>query len=221
MKAVLWDLDDTVLNTLPARMASLRHAYSTCLNAWCDPEELWRSHRGGTLEDLGRRLLGEDYRRFTTAYRSHYYASVRQVVLYPGVTEILRWCVEREIPMAIVTSKLAGGAIEELAQADALKYFRCVVGADDTDLHKPDPEPIYEALDRLCVDVSCEADVIFVGDSPADIFAARNAGCRSIAAGWASLDAELLRDAFPDYFAETPAEAFRILCEAMEATGWK
>lgn len=221
MKAVLWDLDDTVLNTLPGRMDALRHAYSVCLGAWCDPEELWRSHRGGTLEDLGRRLLGDDYRRFTTTYRDHYYGRSRPISAYEGVPDILQWCVERTIPLAVVTSKVAWGATEELAQADMLQYFQCVVGYDDTDLHKPDPEPIFEALDRLCVDISCADDVLFVGDSPADIFAARNAGCRSVAAGWATLDPELLQDAHPDHFAATPAEAFAVISSRAQAVEWK
>jgi pyrophosphatase PpaX len=221
MRAVLWDLDDTVLNTLPGRMNALRHAYSTCVGGWCDPEELWRSHRGGTLEDLGRRLLGGDFQRFTVAYRDHYYGNARQIWAYEGVVDILDWCVRREVPMAIVTSKVAWGATEELVQAGMLQYFRCVVGFDDTEMHKPDPEPVYEALDRLCVDVSCEGDVLFIGDSPADIFAARNAGCRSVAAGWGTLDAELLHDAHPDYFAATPADAFEVISAAVEAAGWK
>jgi pyrophosphatase PpaX len=123
--------------------------------------------------------------------------------------------------MAIVTSKLAWGATEELAQAGMLQYFRCVVGFDDTESHKPDPEPIYEALDRLCVDVSCERDVLFIGDSPADVFAARNAGCKSVAAGWGTLDAELLHDAHPDHFASTPADALEVIAAAAEAAGWK
>src|SRR5688572_27665615 len=131
MKALLWDLDDTVLNTLPGRMSSLRQAYTTCVGGWCDPEELWRSHRGGTLEDLGRRLLGDDYRRFTTAYRDHYYGNARHITAYEGVPQILEWCVARDLPMAIVTSKLSWGATEELVQAGMMKYFKCVIGADD------------------------------------------------------------------------------------------
>lgn len=221
MKAVLWDLDDTVLDTLPGRMDALRHAYGECVGGWCDPEELWRSHRGGTLEDLGRRLLGEDYRRFTTAYRDRYYGSVRSISAYEGVPDILQWCVGQCIPLAVVTSKVAWGARAELAQAGMLQYFRCVVGFDDTDLHKPDPEPIFEALDRLCVDIAEAGDVLFVGDSPADIFAARNAGCRSVAAGWATLDAELLHDAHPDHFAATPREAFDLICGALEVAPWR
>jgi AHBA synthesis associated protein len=63
---------------------------------------------------------------------------------------------------------------------------------------------VYEALDRLLIDVS--PSVILVGDTPADIWAAKNAGIRSVAALWGTLDAELLLDAMPDYTAKTPGE---------------
>ncbi|HEX6032316.1 MAG TPA: HAD-IA family hydrolase [Tepidiformaceae bacterium] len=222
MRAVLWDLDDTVLDTLPGRMAALRHAYSTCMGSLCDPAELWRSHRGGTLEDLGRKLLGDGYQRFTTTYRDHYYNGDRSNIRpFAGVPEILAYCLERDLPMAIVTSKLSWVATEELVQCGMLQYFKCVVGSDDTDLHKPDPEPIYEALARLCLDIAATDDILFIGDSPADVFAARNAGCRSLAAAWGTLDADLLRDAYPDHFAQTAPDALRVISSALEAASWK
>jgi pyrophosphatase PpaX len=83
-----------------------------------------------------------------------------------------------------------------------------VVGADDTDLHKPDPAPVYEALDRLLIDAS--PAVVFVGDSPADVWAARNAGVRSVGALWGTIDAELLLDALPDHTAKTPGEVLSV-----------
>jgi phosphoglycolate phosphatase-like HAD superfamily hydrolase len=86
-----------------------------------------------------------------------------------------------------------------------------VVGVDDTDAHKPDPAPVYEALDRLLIEP--DQRVLFVGDSPADIWAARNAGVRSVAALWGTLDAELLLDALPDHTAKTPGEVLAVFAE--------
>ena len=209
MKAILWDLDDTVLETLPARMAALAHAYETCLGSKTDPQALWRSHRGGTLEGLARRLLGADYVRFTTAFRDRYYGQDREIKPFPGMEPVLDACLQHELPMAIVTSKDAWGATEELAQVDLLRYFQAVVGFDDTDLHKPEPDPIYAAMERLCMDEP--RDLLFVGDSPADIWAARNAGCTSVAALWGTLDAELLLDAKPDHSIRQPGELLSIL----------
>lgn len=211
MSVILWDLDDTLLHTLPGRMHALAYTHETLLGTKVDPEALWRSHRGGTLEDLGRRLLGDDYVKFATTYRERYYSLVRDIRPYPGVEPVLRSFHDAGFEMGVVTSKLAWGATEELTTAGILHYFHTIVGSDDTDCHKPDPEPIHTALDRMLADDPTAA--VFIGDSPADVWAARNAGIRSIAALWGTLDAELLLDATPDFTATTPGEVLTILAE--------
>ena len=203
MKALLWDLDDTILNTLPGRMRALEHAYGETVGGWVDPEALWRSHRGGTLEAMGTRLLRDDGPRFVASYRDFYYNRVNRAGAFEGVVEVLEACRDASLPLGIVTSKISWGATEELESAGILHFFAAVVGCDDTEEHKPDPAPIFEAMHRLLVDDP--AQVAMIGDSPADMFAARNAGCTSIAATWGSLDIELLLDASPVYVARTPA----------------
>ncbi len=210
MTAVLWDLDDTLLNTLPGRMKSLAYTYEKYLGSTVDPEALWRSHRGGTIEDLGRRLVGDTgYRGFVDTYRDYYYSLEQDPQPFPGVVAVLEAFQHAEVPMAIVTSKVAWGATEELTGAGMLHYFHSVVGFDDTDLHKPDPAPVYEALDRLLMEASTR--IVFVGDSPADIWAAKNAGVTSVAALWGTLDAELLLDALPDHTAKSPGDVLAVI----------
>lgn len=210
--AVLWDLDDTLLETLPERMTALDHAYFACLGERTDPLALWRSHRGGTLEALGRRLLGDDYLRFVTAYRERYFALQRPCRPFTGIEHVLETLTQAGIPMAVVTAKISWGAIDELTRGGILRHFQAVIGVDDTDAHKPDPEPIFAALNRMLID--SVDDVLFVGDSPADMFAARNAGCASAAALWATLDEELLRDAGPDHVVERPIELLPLILGA-------
>lgn len=209
MKAVLWDMDDTILDTLAARMKALGHAYQVCLGGSTDPLALWRSHRGGTLEALGQRLLGTDGPRFARAYRDCYYGIARRAAPFPGIERALETCLEAGLPLAVVTSKISYGAIDELSDTGLLRYFAAVIGYDDTEQHKPDPEPIFTAMARIAVDDP--AEVVFVGDSPADIFAARNAGCTSIAALWGALDEELTLDASPVHTARTPEDVLRLV----------
>ncbi|MGE5594491.1 MAG: HAD family hydrolase [Hyphomicrobiales bacterium] len=209
MKAALWDMDDTVLNTLPARMRALAHAYETCLGSRTDPLALWRSHRGGTLEAMGQRLLGKDGPRFVREYRDFYYNDPHRAVAYEGIPDVLAACKQAGLSMGIVTSKISHGAIDELEDAGVLQYFGTVVAVDDTERHKPDAEPVFTALERLCIDEP--EDAVFVGDSPADIFAARNAGCTSIAALWGALDEQLTLDASPVHTARTPQDVLRVI----------
>ncbi len=211
MNAVLWDMDDTLLDTLEGRMIALSHAHETLLGEPTDPIELWRSHKGGSLEAMGQRLMGDDWATFARVYRERYYSLVRDIRPYEGVEAVLRYFHGAAIPMGVVTSKVSYGAVEELTTAGLLGFFHSVVGADDTDLHKPDPEPIYLALDRMMIDH--HENVLFVGDSPADIWAARNAGVKSVAALWGALDSELLLEALPDFTARTPGEVLSIAQE--------
>lgn len=205
MTAVLWDLDDTLLDTLAVRMRALSYAHETCLGSKTDPEALWRSHRGGSLEAMGKRLLGDgDYMRFVNTYRDFYYSVQRDVRPFEGVVAVLETLRRADVPMAVVTAKIAHGAIDELQRSGLMQYFQAVVGADDTDAHKPDPAPVYEALDRLLLEPS--ESIVMVGDSPADVWAAKNAGVRSVGALWGTIDAEMLLDALPDHTARTPGE---------------
>ncbi len=211
MNAILWDMDDTLLDTIAGRMQALAHAHETLLGTTTDPIELWRSHRGGSLEAMGQRLVGDDWATFARVYRERYYSLVRDIRPYDGVEAVLRYFHAAEIPMAVVTSKVSYGAIEELTTSGLLGFFHSVVGADDTDLHKPDPEPVFTALDRMLVDPS--ERVLFVGDSPADIWAARNAGVTSVAALWGTIDSGLLLEAMPDFTAKSPGEVLSIAQE--------
>ncbi|HMO95538.1 MAG TPA: HAD-IA family hydrolase, partial [Tepidiformaceae bacterium] len=193
------------------RMTALAHAHEAMLGTKIDPLELWRSHRGGSLEAMGRRLVGDEWATFTRVYRERYYTLVRDIRPYEGIETVLRYFHGAEIPMGVVTSKISYGAIEELTTAGLLGFFHTVVGADDTDNHKPDPEPVFAALDRMMVDHI--EHVLFVGDSPADIWAARNAGVKSVAALWGTVDSEALLEALPDYTAKSPGEVLSIAAE--------
>lgn len=209
MTVLLWDLDDTLLNTLPARMAALAHAFHQCTGREANPLNLWRAHQGGTIESLGEKLLGDRAAEFVGLYRDRYYEDPTPAVPFDGIRETLEAFAEARTPMAVVTSKVSWGATEELERTGLLQYFRAVVGFDDTELHKPHPEPLFAAMDRMMLHDT--RDVAYIGDSPADMYAARRAGCIAIAATWGTLDLGMLRAAGPDYEAPHPATVGAII----------
>ncbi len=204
MRAVFWDLDDTLLNTLPGRMEAIAATYEDCLGTRPDPLALWREHNGHTLEELARGLLGDDWRRFAEGYRERYYALDFAPEPSPGVTETLDALQADGLQLAVVTSKVSWGATGELTQTGLLGRFATVVGSDDCERHKPDPEPIFVAMERLCLDEP--GAIAYVGDTPADVGAAKAAGCHAIGAAWGSLDAERVQVAGPDLLAQHPSE---------------
>ena len=78
-----------------------------------------------------------------------------------------------------------------------LRYLVTVIGQEDTEKHKPDPDPVLLALRRMMYNGS--GDAIFIGDQPADIYAARNAGITEAAALWGAADEEVIESCQPRY----------------------
>jgi pyrophosphatase PpaX len=78
------------------------------------------------------------------------------------------------------------------------------VGVEDTERHKPDPEPLFEALRRLG---ARPEEAAYVGDSPFDIRAAKAAGALAVAVGWGGIhpDERLLAEE-PDALVHEPGE---------------
>ena len=204
MKAVFWDLDDTVLNTLPARMDALAGTYEDCLGTRPDAERVWREHNGQTLEALARSLMGDDWLRFAERYRERYYAIDFDLEPFPGVVEVLDALRADGLELAVVTSKISWGATGELTRTGLLDRFATVVGHDDCDRHKPEPDPLFVAMERMALDEP--GQIAYIGDTPSDVKAGRAAGCHTIGATWGSLDAERVRAESPDLLAEQPSE---------------
>jgi pyrophosphatase PpaX len=87
--------------------------------------------------------------------------------------------------------------------------FDVVVAHEDTQRHKPDPDPVLLAVEKLG---GAPAEAVYIGDSPFDIGAAKAAGVYSVAVGWGGIhpDERLLAED-PDAFVRTPEELLRAL----------
>lgn len=92
-------------------------------------------------------------------------------------------------------------------------YFEDMVSCDDTNVHKPNPEPILLCLEKLGI---AKDEAIMVGDSPFDIKCANNAGVKSVLVDWriTSDSAALITDAKADYEIAKPLDLMAVLAEA-------
>jgi pyrophosphatase PpaX len=89
------------------------------------------------------------------------------------------------------------------------RFFEVTVGAEDTERHKPNPEPLLLAIERLDEGA---ADAVYVGDSPFDVQAAKAAGMGSVAVTWGRIHSrERLERERPDVVAETAEELLAAL----------
>jgi pyrophosphatase PpaX len=115
--------------------------------------------------------------------------------------------------MGVVTSKGDALANRSLAHVGLAPYFQVVVGADRTERHKPDPDPIWFALRALDRE---PADAVYVGDSPFDVMAANAAGVTSVAVTWGASSDEPLRSASPQHVVTSVAELDTLLAKLLD-----
>lgn len=198
--AVLFDLDGTLVDSIDLLVASMEYSFQGRTRRPSTAE--WLALVGMPLEAmLGRWAEGkEDVALLRARYREHQLAHHDSMVkLYPGMVDTVRALHDAGHHLAVVTSKLEEGARRALRLARIEECFNVVVGLDQTTKHKPEPEPVLYALDRLGV---AATHAMFVGDSTHDMQAGRAAGVFTAAVLWGPYTREQLAPTAPDVFVE-------------------
>jgi len=196
---VLFDLDGTLIDSGPMIVASMKHAAKSVLGREISEEVLSAAIGGPGLVAQMEALAPDRVDDLVAAYREHNEPLHEELEAFWEVIEVLPRLREQGRRLGIVTAKrhatvrLAFDRLPELEQ-----NFDVVIASDDTERHKPAPDPILAALDRL--DARPEA-AAYVGDSPFDIRAAKAAGVYAVAVAWGGIHAEdVLRREQPDAF---------------------
>lgn len=203
-RTFLFDLDGTLIDSIPLIMASFRHTMRTHLGAVPD-DTVWRAGFGTPLRPQLRKFARDDDHasRMVDTYRAYADAHHdRLLKSYAGIDGALGALRGAGAQLAVVTSKTHALARRGLAGCGLNEYFGVLIGADDVHEHKPHPAPVLAALDRLSAD---PADTVFIGDSPHDIEAGRAAGVRTAAALWGPFPREALAQALPHHWLAAPA----------------
>lgn len=192
---VLFDFDGTVVDTVELIRESHRHAVRTVLGEELSDVQLVAlvgMPLPAQMEAFSELHADELLRVYREWNFDHTAELIRS---YPGMEELLERLVATERPLAIVTSK-ARHVIEIAFDVLPVRdYFDVIVTTDDTEAHKPDPEPVLHALDALGANPE---DAVMVGDAPFDLRAGRAAGCRVIGVTWGFFDRATLADEQPD-----------------------
>ena len=177
-KAVCFDFDYTLGDCTDSIVAGFRHGLTTL--GWPAPSrEQVRSTVGYLLEDSYTMLTGDEDPDRRARFRVLFSEVAverqrRETTLFPGAVELLRGLRARGIRSAIVSTK-RGDTIEIIMDRFGLgDTIEMVIGSADVTRHKPDPEGLLAAMDRLGV---TPEETLFCGDTVLDAGAAKNAGC--------------------------------------------
>ena len=215
ISSVLWDWDDTLLDSYEARIRALQAAF--------DAEGIASPTAADFVRDAQGRELGRAFDELQASrgaktdllanYRRLYWArSAGNVRLFPGVRQLLERLHAAGIGMAVVTQKardieldgLRRGAVHEASDVGVAGLMGAFVGYEDVANPKPHPEPVQLAMERLGAHPKT---TLMVGDTAADMLAGQAAGCWTCHATWGtSPEHEALDGVTPHMRASRPEE---------------
>jgi pyrophosphatase PpaX len=201
MWSLLFDFDGTLVDSIDLLLASMRHAFDGHWRAGPTTED-WVAGIGRPLQTQIRPYCRDDaeVERLVARYRSYQREHHdRYMRCYDGTVQTVRQLHERGHPIAVVTSKAEDLTHRGLRYLGLDALVDVVVGVESTTRHKPDPEPVLFALERLGGDA---ARAVFVGDSPHDMHAGNAAGVVTVAALWGPFTREQLTASAPAYYLE-------------------
>jgi len=178
---VLFDLDGTVVDSGAIILASMRHATREVLGIEAEDAELMQAVGGPGLEAQMAAFAPDRVDELVRVYRAHNEPLHDELEACEGMEDVIVRLHEDGVRLGVVTAKRRSTVDLAFARLRVGHLFETVVGGDETDRHKPEPEPLLLAAERLGVD---PMDCAYVGDSPFDIRAARAARMYSVAVTW-------------------------------------
>jgi pyrophosphatase PpaX len=205
--AVLFDLDGTLIDSGAIILASFRHATQTVLRREIPDAELAALVGGSNIHDQMRSIDAAQVDELVRVYREHNEPLHDELEAFEGIEHVLAELKREGRRLGIVTAKRRKTVELAFAVLPLERYFDVVVTSDMTERHKPDPEPVLTALERLGVE---PAEAAFVGDSPFDVASGKAAGVFTVAVAWGNIHPiENLAEA--DVLVESPAQLLAIL----------
>ena len=199
-KAIIYDIDGTLLNTVDQNMYPLMRIIKEELDEDWTYEQVvpFTAHPGlKTLQILGIRDIDTVYARWVR-YVNEYGPGAQP---YDGIDELLDAAEAKGLKMGIASSKRVPQYHIDMGRHGYDKRMDAAVLFEDTTKHKPDPEPLLECLRRLGVE---PREALYLGDARSDMVAARAAGMDFAYASWGSFFP--MDPSEPDYYPDHPTD---------------
>lgn len=211
-QTVIFDLDGTLLDTMPDLMDAGNHVCRQ--HGWptCDIEA-YRTMVGIGTRDLLQALapngaedpgLDDAIAEYMDYYGKH---NADKTIPYPGITALLNTLRENGIRMAICSNK-SDAFTKKLAEHYFPGTFPVVRGRIDGFPGKPDPAGIHLIMSELGAD---KASTLYVGDSNIDIRTAHNSGLVSCGVSWGFRGRQELEEAGAQHIVDTAEELLALI----------
>ncbi|MBR6510584.1 MAG: HAD family hydrolase [Clostridia bacterium] len=214
IKAVLFDLDGTLVNSLEDLASSCNYAL-TYFGFPTHETEKYKYFVGDGMPKLIERVLPEAFRdtetkqkvleKFLEHYKIHF---ADNTYAYDGIIKLLEDIKKLNLKTAVISNKAQKPAEEVVSKILGSFYFDIICGKREGYPAKPDPTLTLEIIKELGVEPS---ECLFIGDSGMDCAVAVNSGAIGVGVLWGfRVKSELLENG-AEYIVETPNEILDII----------
>lgn len=206
IKAVLFDLDGTLINTNELIIESFEHTFEILKNEYPDRNEIISWFGEPLFVTMSKFFDNVDeavdvYRKFNLKYHDE------RISIYDNTQKMLGELNKRGCKAGIVTSKNKSTALRALELLEIKDYFNVIVTSDDVKNHKPHKEPVLSACNSLSVSPE---EALMVGDSIYDIISGRDAGSKTCGVLYSFMKDKIL-EMNADYYIENLIEILDII----------
>ena len=214
-KAVIFDLDGTLTNTLKSLWKSTNMALAT---AGLPPHEIdsYKYFAGNGAKELIRKSLIADgdtelvhfdsvmeaYNRIFEEYCMY------EVKPYDGIRELLKALKDRGLHLAVNSNKPQPRTVDVVEEIFGKDMFDLLVGQCEERRRKPAPDGVNYILEQLDLD---KADVLYIGDTCTDMQTGKSAGVFTVGALWGFRDRQELVENHADAIIEKPLELLQYI----------
>lgn len=208
IKAVLFDLDGTLINTNDLILKSFKHTFKTILDLEPTEEEITINY-GRPLQEIFKSYDENRIEEMINCYRKiNLELHDDECKEFADVDLMLQTLKNKGIKIGVVTSKKSDMAERGAKLMGIFKYFDTFITPEVTIKHKPEGEPVLKACENLGVSPS---EALMVGDSPYDILAGKNAGAKTCGVKYTALPIEKLGESKPDFYVDKPLEILELV----------
>jgi pyrophosphatase PpaX len=180
-RAVLFDRDGTLFDSLPVILRSFNYAVEPFVQKPVLDAE-WIAAFGPAEPEVLAKFAGEQHKREAFHRFYHYYQEhFSEISLFPGAREMLQRLAETKAKIGLFTGAGETSTQFCLSKEKILYLFDVLVTGDQVEHPKPHPEGVWKAMNSIGAKPS---ETVLVGDSDADMEAGRAAGVTTILARW-------------------------------------
>lgn len=177
-RAIIFDWDNTLVDSWPV----IQDALNTTFRAYNLPEwdlDETRARVRKSIRDSFPEHFGDAWEDAAKVFYARY-AEIHADAVQPadGAAELLEYLASQDIYLCVVSNKRGDYLRKEADNLDWTRHFGRIVGAFDAERDKPDPTPVYMALEPGSVETG--SDVWFIGDADIDLTCGVNAGCTPV-----------------------------------------